>query len=670
MAAGFVVMAVRLVDIQAVRPARPSASEDTERWVARPARRGPILDAQGTLLAQSHFLFNLRADPGVIGTQAPAFAEFVGPRLGVPAAELLPLFTPRPVWRPGTDGGTWFTNRAVPVRKGVDPDVWMSIQGQIRTNFHLPELTEARAEFARMSAHGPSLAERVRLVLSGQFRVLLDRRDQMKALVRRIDELRHLLREIRVNGLVGDLVESRRYPLATLGAHVVGHIEVDSEPPARGLQPRLMGIGGMEARFDPELQGSAGHLLTRRARNRELSFLREREIDPRDGLRLRLTLDARIQHLVEEALDEGVRVLEPDGLVCLVGRPATGEILALANRPTFDPNQVGRFPASNLVNRAIVNPSEPGSTFKLLTYAAALDLGVADLDDRIDCENGLWLLEKSRPIRDTHGMKEVTVEEAFARSSNVGAAKLGLQVPVDVFLDYMRAMGFLRASGIMYRAATADLPASWGGEHPGRILARDRIKTEQHGRLCYGYGVMVTPLQTWMAASAIANGGRLMRPQLVKALEAPDGRLVKAFPPEVLGQAIKPETASKLRRAMRRVVTDGTGKLAALEDYDVAGKTGTAHKVDRTTKRQSDEKYISTFVGFFPLENPEVCILVLADGPAKRGGGTHFGGAACGPIFRAVAQQVASYLAVPPTLVATNRTTALAWPDERRRTPR
>lgn len=686
-ATGFALLAVRLVYIQAIHPVAPSAAEDTESWVARPARRGPIVDAQGTLLAQSHFLFNLRADPAIIGTNAGAFAEFVGPLIGMPARELVPLFTPRPVWRSAasaaagatgappasvvaatapapTTGGTWFTNRAVPVRLGLEPDAWSAIQAQIRTNFTLPALRDAREEYRRVVATGPGLADKLRLVLRGDFRILRGHRDRVREVADRIRDLRKAQEEMRVNGLVGDLVESRKYPLAGLAAHVVGYTAVDSAPPPRGLPPRLAGAAGMEARFDRELQGSAGQILTRRAKGRELSFLREREIDAHDGLRLRLTLDARIQSMVEEALDEGVRNITPSGLTCIVGRPATGEILALGNRPTFDPNQVGRFPYDNLVNRAIVFPSEPGSTFKLLTYAAALDRGVANLDDAVDCEGGLWVLEKSRPIRDTpgHGLGVVTVEEAFARSSNVGAAKLGLRLPVDTFLDYMKAMGFLQASGIMYRAASAGAPASWGGEHPGRIVPRDRIKTEQHGRLCYGYGIMVTPLQTWMAAATIANGGRLMRPQLVKALESADGRLVKAFPPEFIRQAIKPETAEKLKRAMRRVVTDGTGKLAALEDYDVAGKTGTAHKVDKNTKRQSDDKYISTFVGFFPLENPEVCILVLADEPAKRGAGTHFGGSACGPIFRSVAQQVASYLALPPTVISTNQVTALTTP--------
>jgi cell division protein FtsI (penicillin-binding protein 3) len=310
------------------------------------------------------------------------------------------------------------------------------------------------------------------------------------------------------------------------------------------------------------------------------------------------------------------------------------------------------------MNRAITVPSEPGSTFKMLTYAAGFDLGLGNIDEMVDCEHGRWQPPSGRPVRDMegHGLGVVSFEQAFAKSSNVAAAKLGLRMSAAQFIAYMKRFGFLQRSGIMYSSRS-----NWGGEHPGGIPEPERMNIERQGRMSYGYGLYATPLQTAMAAAAIANNGQLMKPLLVRSIETQDGRVVAQYGPMRAGTepAIRPETAAQLRRAMRSVVTDGTGKITALEEFDVAGKTGTAHKVDPLTRRQSNEKYTATFVGFLPAEKPELCILVLADEPSKRGGGSHFGGKACGPVFKTIAQQAASYLALQSTL-RTNTLTNLA----------
>jgi len=348
---------------------------------------------------------------------------------------------------------------------------------------------------------------------------------------------------------------------------------------------------------------------------------------------------------VEEALDEGVARLSPSALVCVVVRPSTGEILALANRPTFNPNDVHRYPLDHRLNRAISMPTEPGSTIKMMTYAAAIDQGVASMQHMIDCEEGLWTPPSGRAVRDVEGLRlsVVTLEEAFARSSNVAAAKLGLQLPVDTLVHYMTRMGYLRKSGILYRNED-----DWGGEGGGGVPGMKRMNMELQGRLSYGYGIYVTPLQTAMAAAAIANDGVLMAPMLAHSLMTPDGQVVRQYEPTPVGQAMRPEVARQLREAMRRVVTDGTGKPGALDDFAVAGKTGTSHKVDPATGRQSSDKYVSTFVGFFPYEKPELCILVLADEPLKRGRTGYQGGSGCGPIFKRIAQEAASRLALSP----------------------
>jgi cell division protein FtsI/penicillin-binding protein 2 len=236
----------------------------------------------------------------------------------------------------------------------------------------------------------------------------------------------------------------------------------------------------------------------------------------------------------------------------------------------------------------------------------------------------------------------VTLEEAFAKSSNVAAAQLGLGMRPDQLMDYIRRFGFLARTGIL-----APAPNRAGGESSGGIDRPDRMNVERQGRLSYGYGILVTPLQTVMAAAAIANDGVRMKPMLVRSLEEPDGTVVARYEPEVGTRVMKPETAAQMRRAMRAVVQNGTAKAVAMEDFEVAGKTGTAHQF--VDGRQSSEKYVSTFVGFLPADRPELCILVLAHSPEKRGPGSYFGGKACGPIFKTIARHAANHLGLVPS---------------------
>ena len=344
--------------------------------------------------------------------------------------------------------------------------------------------------------------------------------------------------------------------------------------------------------------------------------------------------------------------IQPKAIVAIVVRPATGEILALANRPTYDPNNLRHADVDSRSNRAITAPTEPGSTFKLCTYSAALDLGKLTLDEPIDCEGGLWSPPAGRPVRDAEGhhLGLVPARMAFAKSSNVGAAKIGLRMTSEEFLASMKRLGFLNYTGLFYRqveTAPNKFRDDWGGEYPGSIPAWKRIGTEMQGRLSYGYGLYVTPLQTAFAMAAIANDGVLMKPLLIRELRSPDGAVVKRFEPTVAHRAVSSATAAGMREAMRLVVTDGTGKLARLQDFEVAGKTGTAHK--QFNGQQSADKYISTFVGFLPADRPELCILVLADEPLKRGPSSHFGGTACGPVFTNIATQAAAILALKGT---------------------
>lgn len=654
------VLGVRLVFVQCVQPLFPDSRDDTGQRIIRPARRGDVLDARGKVLSQSRLFYEIYADPVVIGTNAAAVAAYAAPILGKTEAELLPFLTLRLELRTNwvtTHIGALsltnavvrlYTNRSVLVVSNVEPSVVARYRDSI-TNLVLPRYAALRLAVTEGRKKTPAAMDRVLLMLKGQGGGLKQRSQDLSRLRREREGLWNAQREVRVNGLIAVPVEQRVYPLGIAAAHILGYTTNDSVRPPRGVPIRLLGAMGIENRFDTELQGVPGLLETHKAKGRELVPLRGRDLEARDGLNVRLTIDSHLQSIVEQALDEAVLAIDPKAITCVVVRPRTGEILALANRPTYDPNQVRFAPVDHRMNRAITVPSEPGSTFKILTYAAGLDLGLATIDDAVDCENGRWQPVSGRPVRDMegHGLGVVKFEEAFAKSSNVGAAKLGLRMSAPQMIAYMKRFGFLQRSGIMYSSRN-----NWGGEHPGGIPEPQRMNVERQGRMSYGYGLYATPLQTAMAAAAIANDGVLMKPLLVRSVETSDGRIVTQYGPVRASSepAIRPETAAQMRRAMRSVVTDGTGRITALEEYDVAGKTGTAHKVDPLTRRQSNEKYTATFVGFLPADNPELCILVLADEPSKRGAGSHFGGKACGPVFRAIAQQSASYLALHPSM--------------------
>ena len=662
-------LGVQLAFVQCLRPVYPDAQDDTGQKIIRPARRGEVLDARGNVVAQSRQFYEFYADPVVIGTNTAAVAAYAAPLLGKGVEELLPLLTLRVEFRTNwvaTNVGAYrytnawvrtYTNRSVLVASNIEPALVARYRDGI-TNLLFPRYLEVRQRYQEARKQTPAAAERVKRMLSGQGGDLKAHSKSVSRLRQERDALWALQREVRINGLVPVPVEQRVYPQGIAAAHILGYTTNDVVRPPRGVPIRLLGAMGIENRFDTELQGVPGLLETHRVKGRELVPLRGRDLAARDGFNVRLTIDSHLQSIVEQALDEAVQAIEPKAITCILVRPQTGEILAMANRPTFDPNLVRFAPVDHRMNRALTVPSEPGSTFKMLTYAAGIDMGLATIDDPVDCEHGRWQPASGRPVRDMegHGLGVVKFEEAFAKSSNVAAAKLGLRMSSADFIGYMKRFGFLQRSGVMFTSRT-----NWGGEHPGGIPDPNRMNVERHGRMCYGYGLYATPLQTAMAAAAIANNGVLMKPMLVKSIEAADGTVITRYSPVRASAepAIKASTAAQLKRAMRAVVTDGTGKITALEEYDVAGKTGTAHKVDPVTHRQSNEKYTATFVGFLPAEKPELCILVLADEPSKRGAGSHFGGKACGPVFKSIANQAASYLALPPS-IRTNTPNTLA----------
>ena len=311
--------------------------------------------------------------------------------------------------------------------------------------------------------------------------------------------------------------------------------------------------------------------------------------------------------------------------------PRTGEILALANAPTFDPNQPVANSAEARANGALQSIYEPGSTFKIVAYSAAIEKGLVKPDDKIDCQMGS-ITVAGRLIHDGHPYGIVTVADALAKSSNVGAIKLGLMVGNESMYEYMKRLGFGSRTGV-------DL----AGESPGILRALNRWQPSSIGSLAIGQEVGVTPLQMATAYSVLANGGTLVKPHLLRELRAPDGSVLFQAKPETR-PALKLETTEALRGMFEGVTLHGTAKKAQLDGYSAAGKTGTAQKVDPRTHAYSATKFIGSFVGFAPVKNPAVVIIVVIDEPL----GSYHGGDVAAPVFREIAEQILPELGVTP----------------------
>lgn len=670
--AGLAVIAGRLVYIQAISPIEPQyVSEGTERKIVRPARRGAILDVNRAPLVVSDLMVTVRADPLKLGMFSGEVAQLIAPILGLPPAvvaeRLRPSYYPSRETVVTTNAGALVTNQVTVQRlrrnNGVFTNLpyakWEELEERLE-KFRFTE--EVRLQAVRTNLSFAFQQQRQRLGwwnVPGLIEAKRTRAAGLKEIAARYSFVRTNASECRANGLYPEVVEVRVYPNAHVASHLLGFTtnSTDAVPPR--VPVRLLGAQGLEQRFDAELQGSHGQLITHTYGSTELVPLRTRDVPALDGLNLRTTIDLNIQSFVEEALDEAVERLNPKSISAIVIRPKTGDILALANRPTYDPN-TRRIPTiDHMLNRAVKVPAEPGSTFKIVTYAAAFNEGVAQLAERIDCEHGRWNVPGTRRwIRDDqgHSMDVVSVEEAFAKSSNVGAVKLGLRMNTNTFVRYIRDFGFTARTGIECGEFYAVTNLLRGlphirrvyGEPAGAIPRWDGLTSSS---LPFGYGLYVTPLQTAMAMAALANDGVLMRPRLVEAIEKPDGEPVTKFPPTVVRRVIGSEAARKMVQVMRSAVEEGTGGQAALEDYSVGGKTGTAKKVVNGT--YSSTHYYASFVGFLPAEDPELVIMVNADEPTTKGK-SYYGGKACAPVFNRIASTAASYLAIRPSLATTN----------------
>ncbi len=418
---------------------------------------------------------------------------------------------------------------------------------------------------------------------------------------------------------IGFLKENRRYyPKRHLAAHLLGYVGIDHS-----------GLGGVESAYDDQIRGRPGKILIQiDARRRAFSRV---ERPPTVGANLALTIDQNLQYIAERELREAVQTHRAAGGTVVMMDPHSGELLALANEPTFNPNAFGRTGDVVRRNRATQEIYEPGSTFKVVTASAALETGVMDPQDSVDVSAGL-IRFGSRVVRDVYRYDKLSFADVIVKSSNVGAIKVGLAVGADRLGRYVHRFGFGQL-----------LSPDFRGESPGIVWNPESLTDSALASVSMGYQIGVTPLQMVTAVSAIANGGLLLEPRTVGAF-AQDGVRVPVGR-RVIRRAVEPGTAAMLTTIMEAVVERGTGHAARLGGYTVAGKTGTAAKV--VDGRYSKTDYFSSFVGFVPSRDPELTILVVIDTPR---GDAYYGGAVAAPVFGRIAEAALRYLRVPPTL--------------------
>jgi cell division protein FtsI/penicillin-binding protein 2 len=439
------------------------------------------------------------------------------------------------------------------------------------------------------------------------------------------NQLKEALRIANLGGIFFEQDFVRTYPNGPLLSQVIGFVDHDHK-----------GALGIERTMQDFLQGANGFRYTEQDRTgKELVPYRGLESAAKDGCDVALTIDLGLQNIVENELDRAMDEYKPKGAIAIMVRPQTGEIMAMASRPTFDLNNPGESDADETKNRAVVYMVEPGSVFKIVPVSAALNEKLVTPDTTIFCENGHFMYG-GRLLRDAEPQGVLTVHGVLQHSSNIGAAKLGLQLGENRLYDYARRFGFGQKSGI---ALT--------GEIPGLLSPPQHWSKLEITRIPMGQSVAVTPLQMVMAMACVANNGKLMKPMIVSRITDPTGRVVATYSPEVQRQVVRPETCRKVIPALQDVVAAGTAKSAVVPGFKVAGKTGTAQKIDPKGGYMSGH-YVSSFIGFLPADDPKFVLLVTLDDPTVKGE-LAFGGRTAAPVFSQIAARAVSYMDLKPT---------------------
>lgn len=598
---GFVGIAGRLVYLQVYKHEVFSKEVDDgqERYIALQPRRGNILDRNGNILATTVFGYTLGADPTFMGPYYKEVASVLSPFLEMDTAELAAKLEPR----------------MVATRDGrVIPDQWEELKKKLR--FEEWNRIQAALKHADIGRSHPGLTQ----------------------------EDHQFIRRLKTRGIYTSPIQWREYPHQFLASQVLGYVGEGEKLKAMNTSiPVLHGSEGLEYRFNKQLTGVPGwRKIVQKTSGGELVHLRGNDIPPKNGHHVFTTLDIRVQGILEDELRQGFNECEPHSMSGIIVRPYTGEVLAMANLPTFDPNNRLDYDPESYSNRAITDPYEPGSTFKVVAIAGALNEKRLSIHDAFDCESGRWVYKRV-PLHDHHAYKVLSVGDIVAKSSNIGTAKIALhRLGNETLHEYIQRFGFGRPTGII-------LP----GEEPGLVYDLSRWSGISITRVAIGHELLATLLQTTMSLAAIANDGLMMRPLLVSRLEDDEGRTVATYEPMPVRQVISRETARIMKQTLKKVVSpEGTAPKAELENYVVAGKTGTTVKA-YGGNYLGPKKYYSSFVGFFPADNPEVVIAIAVNEPQKG----RYGGGVAGPVFKEVAERIASYLNIRPDHLRNELTT-------------
>lgn len=424
------------------------------------------------------------------------------------------------------------------------------------------------------------------------------------------------LKDIKLPGL-GLLRESKRfYPNVELAAHVIGFANIDNQ-----------GLQGVELEYDKKLQGVKGMAeFLRDARQRDL-LIEKDHLPPRDGFDVVLTIDETIQFITERALEKAFHKHNAKSASVIVLDPKTGEVLAFASIPTFSPSQPEKSPIEDRTNRTVAFVYEPGSVFKIVVAAAALEEGVTNEEEIIFCENGKYRIA-NHILKDAHPKGHLTFRQVIEQSSNIGTVKIAQRLGQDKVYEYAHRFRFGMKTNI-----------GMVGEVPGLLKQVSRWSKNSIGAIPIGQEVTVTAIQLVTAIAAIANDGVMMKPFFVKYIRDPKGGIVEAFQPQVVSRVMKEDTAKRLKVILQGVIDQGTAQGAKMKDVSAGGKTGTAQKVVNGV--YSHSSFVASFIGFAPVEDPKFAIVISVDEPHNG----YYGGTVAGPVFKEIVEESLKYMA-------------------------
>ncbi|UCG31838.1 MAG: penicillin-binding protein 2 [Phycisphaerales bacterium] len=617
-AAALLVLIGRLVHIQTSVSPRLLDYAERQRTARRvlPARRGAILDRCGRILAASRQLPSIIADPALVNDITETSVRLS------PVLDMSPEDITEKLLR--IDTVPRITARLASTL-GVQQEALASMLTDVENSLaSVQDIPVAAARLApTLGRDRAFLAEQLTKASRRRFVWLKRRADAIEAAeVRRLD----------IRG-VGVLMEpERNYPMGQTACHVLGFAGRDD-----------VGLEGLERLYDHWLAGEPGRqVYLVDARRRPVWQSPDAQITPRDGCSLLLTIDAGIQETVERILANTVAEFEAESAVAIVTAPKTGDVLAMACWPAFDPNAPADADPGARRNRALTDPVEPGSAFKPIPATAVLNEGLTRPEEVIFCHNGLMFLGR-RQLRDAHSFGHITMSQVVSRSSNIGMAILAGRVKPSLLHRYLAGFGFDEPTGI-------DLPA----ENAGLLLGVDRWSSYSPASIAMGQEIAVTPIQLVTAFGAIVNHGHLMRPRIVQRILSPEGACVHENPPRFVRQVVRPEVADVMAsRILVETVTDGSGKKAALRDYQVLGKTGTAQVPYRDRRGYEPGAYLASFMAAAPAADPQICVLVQVRKPNPKI--AYYGSAVSAPAVGKILKWTLPYLRIPPDLPAAQR---------------